>query len=179
MRIKKPVYEWYAVYTRVNGEKRIRTQLEEQKVECYLPLKRSLRQWSDRKKWIEEPLFRSYIFVKVSHMEFFNVLEIPGVVCYVSFGGRAQSIPEYQIDNIKTFIKQEDQEITLTRDLIQKGLKAEVLCGPLKGVKGEIVELFGQYRILIRVETMGCSLYTNISREEVKILEPLSKISTF
>lgn len=172
MRIKKPVYEWYAVYTKINGEKRIKAQLEEQNIECYLPLKKSLRQWSDRKKWIEEPLFRSYIFVKVSHVEFFNVLDLNGVVCYISFGGKAQSIPESQIDSIKTFVKQEEHEITLTREVIQKGLKAEVLCGPLKGVKGEIVELFGQYRILIRVETMGCSLYTNISREEVKVLEP-------
>ena len=171
MNVKEPTYNWYAVYTKVNGEKKIRAQLEEQNIQCYLPLKRTLRQWSDRKKWIEEPLFRSYIFVKVSHIEFFNVLDIPGTVCYVSFGGRAQSIPEYQIDNIKTFVKQEEKEISLTKERVQKGLKAEVLCGPLKGVKGEIVQLAGQYRILIRVETMGCSLHANISREEVKILE--------
>jgi transcription antitermination factor NusG len=172
MIVKKPSYKWYAVYTKVNSEKKIRTQLEEQNIECYLPLKRTLRQWSDRKKWVEEPLFRSYIFVKVSHAEFFNVLDISGVVCYVSFGGRAQSIPEYQIGNIKTFVKQEEKEISLTQELVQKGLKAEVLWGPLKGVKGEIVELSGQYRILIRVETIGCSLYANITKEEVKILEP-------
>ncbi len=173
MILKKPTYNWYAVYTKVNAEKKIRKQLEEENIQCYLPLKRTLRQWSDRKKWIEEPLFRSYIFVRVSHIEFFNTLDVTGVVGYVSFGGRAQSIPEYQIENIKMFVKQAGKEISITQDRIQKGLQAEVLCGPLKGVKGEVTELFGQYRILIRVETMGCSLYTNISKEEVKIVEPL------
>lgn len=168
---KKPEYKWYAVYTKINAEKKIAANLDEQNITCYLPLQKSLRQWSDRKKWIEQPLFRSYVFVKVSHIEFFNVLDIPGVVCYVSFGGRAQSIPDYQIENIKTFVKQEDKQITLTRKMVKKGLQAEVVAGPLKGVKGEIIQLSGQYRIVIRVDSMGCSLYTNISKDEVKILE--------
>ena len=172
MTVKKPEYKWYAVYTKINCEKKIIAQLEDQKIESYLPLKRSLKQWSDRKKWIEEPLFRSYVFVKVSHIEFFDVLSISGTMCYISFGGKAQSIPEYQIENIKTFIKQEGNEIVLTKELIEKGAKVEVLHGPLKGVKGEIVKIFGQYRILIRLETMGYSLHTNISKEEVKILNP-------
>lgn len=60
-----------------------------------------LRQWSDRKKWIEVPFFRNYIFIKVSRKEFFNVLSIPGVVNYISFGGNPQKIPADQIKNIK------------------------------------------------------------------------------
>jgi transcription antitermination factor NusG len=170
MILKKPDYKWYAVYTKINSEKKILEELQEQEIESYLPLKKTLRQWSDRKKWIEEPLFRSYVFVKVSHIEFFDVLAVPGVVCYVSFGGRAQAIPEYQIENVKAFVQQEKNEIILTKELIEKGAKVEVLYGPLKGVKGEIIKIFGQYRILIRVDAMGCSLHTNISKEEIKFL---------
>jgi len=173
MILKKPTYEWYAVYTKINGEKKIQANLQEQNIECYLPLRKTLRQWSDRKKWVEEPLFRSYIFVKASHIEFFDVLSVPGVVCYVSFGGRAQPIPEFQIENVKTFVKQKEKEIILTRENIERGLKAEVLIGPMKGVQGEVVQICGQYRILIRVESMGCCLYANISKDEVKFLQPL------
>ena len=173
MLLKKPTYEWYAIYTKVNGEKKIAANLKERKIECYLPLKRTLRQWSDRKKWIDEPLFRSYVFVKVSHIEFFNVLDVPGVVCYVSFGGKAQAIPQYQIENIKTFVKQEEKEVVLTRETIEKGLNAEVCVGPLKGVQGEVVQICGQCRILIRIESMGCCLYANISKDEVKFLNPV------
>lgn len=169
--LKKPVYAWYAIYSKPNAEKKILTFLEEQEVECYLPLKKSLRQWSDRKKWIEEPFFRCYLFVKVSHIEFFKVLEIPGAVKYVSFGGQPQTIPEEQIENIKIFIAQEEREIFLSRENIEKGKNVEVLCGPFKGMQGEIVKIQGNYRIVIRIQTLGCSLFANISRDEIKVLK--------
>ncbi|QGY43934.1 UpxY family transcription antiterminator [Maribellus comscasis] len=172
MILKKPEYAWYAIYTKVNSEKKIFKNLQEQKIESYLPLRKSLRQWSDRKKWIEEPLFRCYLFVRVSYKEFFDVLSVPGVVCYISFGGRPQSIPDYQINNIKTLVRQDNIDITVSKEKLRPGYKAEVLVGPLKGLKGEIVEISGQYRILIRIDTMGLGLHANISKDEVKILEP-------
>ena len=123
------------------------------------------------KKWIEEPLFRCYIFVKVSYKEFFNALNTQGAVCYVSFGGRAQSIPEYQIENVRNFLSQCDHEVTLTYERICKGVMVEVLKGSLKGVKGEVTNIYGQTRLLIRIDSMNCSLYANISIDEVKLLE--------
>ncbi len=171
MNTKKPNYAWYAVYTRPNREKKIIEELQEDKIECYLPVTRTLKQWSDRKKWIEEPLFRSYIFVRVSYLEFFNVLNAQGVVCYVNFGGKPQTIPDHQIDGIKTFVKQEEQEIVLTRERIAKGSQAIVQYGPLKGVQGEVVQICGQSRIVIRIGTLGYSLHTNISVDEIKLID--------
>lgn len=168
-------YEWYAIYTKVNQEKKIRLMLIEQKIECYLPLTKTLRQWSDRKKWIEEPLFRCYLFVKVSYKEFFKVLDIPGVIVYVNFGGKPQKVPEYQLENIRTFVKQEQKEITLTQNMISEGIQAEVCYGPLKGVQGELIEICGQSRILIRIETMRCCLHANISKDEIRIIHPASR----
>lgn len=170
MDFKKPVYSWYALYTKVNREKKVQENLKEANIESYLPLSKTLRQWSDRKKWIEEPLFRCYIFVRVSNLEFFSVLKFDGVVKYVSFGGSPQTIPDNQIDNIRTLIKHKQEEVILTKDHVAKGVKAEVLYGPLKGVKGEVVEILGQSRILIRIESIGCSLHTNISRDEIRLL---------
>jgi len=168
--MKKPIYVWYAIYTRPNREKKIYELLQEEQIQCYLPLLKKLKQWSDRKKWIKEPLFKGYLFVKVSNKEFFNILNVQGVVKYVSFGGKAQAIPESQIESIITFINQEDKEISITQENISKGEKAEVLIGALKGLQGEIVQINGQSRILIRIETLGSCLYTNISKDEVKIL---------
>jgi transcriptional antiterminator RfaH len=170
MYLKKANYQWYAIYTRANGEKKLLSNLMEKNIECYLPLKKTLKCWSDRKKWIEEPLFRCYIFVKISYKEFFTALNTPGVVCYISFGGKAQLIPEVQISNIKTFLTQYDHEVTLTYEQIQKGVMVEVLHGSLKGIKGEVINICGQTRIVIRIDSMNCSLYANISKEEVKIL---------
>jgi transcription antitermination factor NusG len=174
MYLEKANYQWYAIYTRANGEKKLLSNLLEKKIECYLPVKKSLKYWSDRKKWVEEPLFRCYIFVKVSYKEFFMALNTPGVVCYVSFGGKAQPIPEVQISNIKSFLNQCDHEVTLTYEKIQKGVSVEVLHGSLKGIQGEVVNICGQTRLVMRIDSMNCSLYANISREEVKLLEEKS-----
>ena len=170
MMLKKMTYEWYAVYVRANSEKKVFDSLVEKNIECYLPKRRVLKYWSDRKKWVEEPLFKCYIFVKVSHKEFFNVLNTTGAVCYVSFGGRAQSIPEIQINNVKTFLAQSEHEITVSHERIQKGVLIEVLHGSFKGIKGEVVNILGQSRLLVRVDSMNCCLYANIDKDEVALL---------
>jgi len=171
MSLESPNYQWYAIYTRANAEKKLFDNLKENNIECYLPTRKVLKVWSDRKKWVEQPLFRCYIFVKVSYKEFFTALNTPGVVCYVSFGGKAQSIPEAQINNIRTFLDQCDHEVTVSYERIQKGVSVEVLHGSLQGVKGEVINICGQSRLLIRIDSMNCSLYANISREEVRLLE--------
>src|SRR5674476_658639 len=129
MYLEKPNYQWYAIYTIANAEKKLFDNLQEKKIECYLPMRKVLKSWSDRKKWVDEPLFRCYIFVKVSYKEFFTALNVAGAVCYVSFGGKAQAIPEDQINNIRTFLAQSDHEVTLTYERIQKGVNVEVLQG--------------------------------------------------
>ena len=173
--LQKPTYKWYAVYTRPNNEKKILSELKEKDIEAYLPLKRSLRQWSDRKKWIEEPLFRCYIFVRVSHIEFFKVLNIFGVLKYVSFGGQAQSIPDYQIDYIKNIVQQNEKEIEVSYKNIRKGSECEVLVGPLKGIRGEVIRISGQSRLLIRLASMGVCLQINISKDEIKLIKNKDK----
>ncbi|MCY1723270.1 UpxY family transcription antiterminator [Prolixibacteraceae bacterium Z1-6] len=172
MKTEKPSYKWYVIYTKANREKKIIKSLNEQNLTCYLPLQKTLRIWSDRKKWIEAPLFKSYVFVKVSYKEFFDVLCVPGVICYVCFGGKAQPIPDKQIEDIKVFVEQDKTAITITKESIIPGTKAEVLYGPLKGVQGEIVKFNGKFRILIRIPMMGYCLHANISKDEIKIIEP-------
>lgn len=181
MLLEKPNYLWYAIYTRANSEKKVAEKLSEKNIECYLPVRKVLKTWSDRKKWIEEPLFKCYLFVRVSYKEFFQALNTLGVVCFVSFGGKAQPIPEMQISNIKTFMSQLDHEVTLTYERIQKGVTVQVSYGSLQGIFGEVVSLFGQSRLLIRIDSLNCCLYANISREEVQLIEEksvLSKVNT-
>lgn len=178
MLLKRPTYAWYAVYTKVNQEKKVYAALQENNIECYLPVQKTLRQWSDRKKWIEVPVFRCYIFVKVSYIDFFKVLSTPGVIFYVSFSGKAQKIPDNQIDNIRTLIKHAEKEVVITKKHIAKGIKAEVIFGKLKGLRGEVVKICGQSRIVIRIESLKCCLYAQISKDEIKILKETAKRPT-
>jgi len=85
---------WYAVYTRSRTEKQTQELLLRSGIEVYLPLVKNLKQWSDRKKWVEEPLFRSYLFVHISPAEYYDVLNIPGAVRYITFEGKAVAIPK-------------------------------------------------------------------------------------
>jgi len=164
-------YQWYAIYTRANSEKKVAEKLLQKNIECYLPTRTILKSWSDRKKKIDEPLFRCYLFVKVSYKEFFNALNIPGVVSFVTFGGKAQPIPENQINNIKTFMNQIEHEVILSYERIQKGVVVQIESGTLKGIKGEVINIFGQSRLMIRIDAMNCCLYANISKDEVRMIE--------
>lgn len=174
MEFQKPNYKWYAVYTRVNQEKKIYKLLREKGIDCYLPLKKTLRVWNDRKVWIDEPFFRCYLFVYISYVEFFQVLNTSGVVNYVMFEGQAQHIPFQQMENIKVFIEQCEREVVVSREKIDKGQLAKVLYGPFKGMEGEVVKVCNNYRIVIKIDALGCNLYANISKDEIqKIKRPV------
>ncbi|HDO06779.1 MAG TPA: hypothetical protein ENG85_03760, partial [Bacteroidetes bacterium] len=77
-REKKAEKVWYALYVRSRTEKKVAVELEGADIDFYLPLEKRLRQWSDRKKWVEEPLFRSYIFVHITQKEYYKVLQTRG-----------------------------------------------------------------------------------------------------
>ena len=168
MILEHAVYNWYALYAKPNSEKSILKKLVANNIECYLPLKKTLRQWTDRKKWIEEPLFRCYLFVRCSNIEYFEVLKIKGAKHFVGNGNQPQPIPEKQMENIKALIEQAEREVEVSYENIKKGTKAEVLIGPLKGIKGEIVRLKGRSRLVIRLISMGVCLHVDIAKDEIK-----------
>lgn len=152
---------WYAVYTKPRNEKKILARLEEKGIEAYLPLQKTLKQWSDRKKWVEEPLFRSYIFVHVVQKDYYSVLNTDGIVRYVSFAGKAVRMPDHDIFQIKTLL-QENLEIETTDAHIEPGTKVEVQMGSLIGVIGELIEHSGKKKVIIRIETINHSMLVTL-----------------
>src|SRR5512139_711107 len=98
---------WYAIYTRPHHEKKIADKLHQNHIEAYLPLRTTLKQWSDRKKKVSVPLFSCYLFVRIKPVEYFRVLNVPGVVRYVTFEGKAVPIPDAQILLIKNLLEYE------------------------------------------------------------------------
>src|ERR1017187_6919584 len=92
---------WYAVYTKPRSEKKLAMRLNEKSIEAYVPLRKTLKQWSDRKKMVEEPMISSYVFVNVSKENYFEVLNTPGAVRFIWFSGKPAIIPEKQIRNLK------------------------------------------------------------------------------
>jgi len=164
----KREYFWYAIYTKSRSEKKLYEELKAKGIECYLPLKKELKTWSDRKKWVEVVLFTSYVFVKISHKEYHKAIDSNFAVCYVSVCGRAVSIRENQIEALRCFLAEDKRKIEITNADMKAGGQVEVINGALKGIQGEIIEIRGKHRLAIRFESLGACVLTEIKTEDVK-----------
>ncbi len=152
---------WYALYTRPRYEKKAQVFLQEKGIEVFLPLYKTLRQWSDRKKFVELPLFSSYIFVHTDAQEFHSVLSTVGIVKFVSFEGKAVPIPQRQMENLFLLING-SIEIEKTHKVFKPGQKVKVCVGPMQGLTGELVKAGSKDRVLIRFEHINQNLLVNI-----------------
>ncbi len=153
--------QWYAIYTRPRFEKRVHGELTEKGVHVYLPLQKVLKQWSDRRKWVQEPLFRSYLFVRIDYRNYLTVLKTDGVVKFIKFEGRPVVVPEVQILAVRKFI--ESGEL-MAGDLSQYtvGSRVEVASGSLKGLSGTLVDFEGKTRVRVQIEGIPQSLHLRI-----------------
>src|SRR5213080_1021264 len=97
---------WYAACTRSRHEKSIVRQLEERGIEYFLPVYRSVRRWKDRRKELDLVLFPGYVFVRLSTAERLRVLQLPGVVCFVSFNGQPAAVPGADIEALRNALIQ-------------------------------------------------------------------------
>ena len=150
---------WYVVYTRSRAEKKVHEELISRGIESFLPLQKKLRQWKDRKKWIEMPLMSGYCFVKVSRKEYNEVLQTNNVVCYITFEGKAAVVPEKQIDSLKKMLKQQDFEVSVTHETFELGELVEVIEGPMVGLRGELIEARGKNKFMLRIKQIN-SIFT-------------------
>ena len=147
--------KWFALYTKSRAEKKVKERFLQQNIACYLPTQKILKQWSDRKKWVDEPLFKSYIFVKIDYVnEYINVLSTDGVVNFVKIAGKPATIRDKEIENIVIALKNKP-EIELVSSSFPKGTEVTVNFGAFKGISGEVVEHHGSNKLLIRIDTIG------------------------
>ncbi|MBK3518043.1 UpxY family transcription antiterminator [Carboxylicivirga marina] len=152
---------WYALYTKSRAEKKVLEQLTQKGIEAYLPLKRTLKQWSDRKKWVETPIISSYIFVKIPQADYQRVFDINGIVAYVSYKGKACVIPESDILAMKRTIENQ-MEFSVESDQIEKGQQITVTSGPLEGICGQVMDVQGTKKIILRINHIGYTLVVNL-----------------
>lgn len=160
---------WYALYVKSRTEKKVASELLANNINYYLPIQKVLKQWSDRKKWVEEPLFKSYIFVHIHLDDYYKVLQIPAAVKYISFEGKAVVVPPTQIEAIKYFLNEKDPENIESQDWI-KGKKVEIISGNLTGLMGELVEVKGKNRVSIEIEAINRSILLQIPKSKLRVI---------
>ena len=158
---------WYAAYTKSRTEKKVLARLTDNGFEAYLPILRKRHQWSDRLKWVEEPLIRSYIFIRANEKEYYDAINTPGLVCYVTFEGKAAPIPDRQIDTLKMLLD-EGAEMEVSNERFAPGQKIIVISGTLVGMQGEMVEYRGKKKVLVRLGSTGTNILVTVSLDLIE-----------
>ena len=154
---------WNVLYTTPRAEKKVYDRLMELGIETYLPLYKTIRQWSDRKKKVEVPLFNSYIFVRSPGKQRFEILTVYGVVRYLYYLGKPAIIRQKEIDGIRRFLNQtEGYKIT-----VEVGDKVEIASGVMEGVFGEVIRV-GKDKLVLQIEQLGMNLVAEVDRDMVK-----------
>jgi transcriptional antiterminator RfaH len=153
---------WYPVCTYPRAEKKAYQALLNKGIETYLPLNRLFKQWSDRKKWVEEPLIKSYLFVRIKDHEQTEVLMTKGIARFIYFSGKIAAMPDRQIQELKLLMAS-PFELEITEEDLQPGEKIIIKAGPLKGLKGEIISYRSQKQLALRLENLGYSIIVHMA----------------
>lgn len=161
--------QWYAIRTRSRFEKMVSEQLELQGIECFLPLVKRTRKWSDRLKEVELPLFSGYSFVRIdqSSPARLQVLKAHGVVGFVGVHGAGTAIPENQIRDIRTVL---ENDIPFEEHHFPKvGQRVRIKGGCLDGVEGVLAGQHGDESLMISVEPIQRSLSIRIQGYNLEV----------
>ena len=152
--------KWIAVYTKSRHEKVVIQELEKKNIEAYCPILKERRQWSDRKRWVEFPLFRSYVFVKIELKNSLYILQTMGVLHIIKFQGNISTIPDGIIQNIKSMI---DGGFTVEQvEYFVKGDEVKVVDGPLKGMEGIVVKIKNENKLVLKVAAIQQAIAVQI-----------------
>lgn len=160
---------WFVMYTAPRAEKKVAKRLEENNIEVYLPIIEEIRQWSDRKKKVQRPLFNGYIFVKIEQNKLWEALQVQGAVKFVNFSGAHARIREEEIEAIKRIVNT-GVAVEVDSSEIQEGEKVKILGGPLQGFEGECIQKGNQDYFIIRVPSIHQTVMVNVPRKFLEVI---------
>ena len=157
--------KWLAVYTRPRWEKKVNQLLADKGVERYCPLNKVRRKWSDRVKVVEEPLFKSYVFVKVNDEDITEVRMTPGVINFVYWQGKPAVIKEKEINAIKRFLDEYENVEVKSID-IKVNQRVKVTTGPLMDQEGQVLEIKHK-KATVAIDSLGYILVATVEKTKL------------
>ncbi len=161
---------WYAVYTRPRFEKKALHFLMQKGIECYLPTHRVKKKWSDRTKWVEEVLFKSYLFVHIEEKEYFEALNTHGVVRFVTFNSKAAPIRDRDIELLHKVLDTE-YELEVINTEFKPGQQVTIEKGPLTGFSGTLVSYAAEKKVKVDLLHLEHSLLITIPLNYLSLAE--------
>lgn len=161
------VKHWFALYTKPRHEFKAQIQIESENIECYLPTITRLKQWSDRKKKVTEPLFRGYIFIEANEKERLRAVEFNSIVKTIFFDGKPSIIPDYQINNLKNLLSNTNK-VKVYHEII-KGDSIKITEGPFKGVEGIVFSVSkDDVMLAVNIELLRMSAVVKLPAADVR-----------
>lgn len=157
--------KWYAVYTKPRWEKKVAGLLLQKGIESYCPLNKVRRRWSDRMKTIEEPLFKSYVFVKVDEAARTAVRMTDGVINFVYWNGKPASIKDREISVIKRFLD-EHENVLLQKIEVGVNERVKVIAGPMMDSEGKVLEVKHK-TVKVAIDSLGYVLVATIDKNKL------------
>jgi transcription antitermination factor NusG len=162
---KEMSFKWYAIYTRPRWEKKVNSLLLEKGIESYCPLNKVRRKWSDRIKTIEEPLFKSYVFVKINDESRSSVRMTNGVVNFVYWNGKPAVIKEKEIQTIKRFLD-EYESVEVVKMELTRDSRVRVVAGPMMDQEGKVLEVKNK-TAKVCIDSLGYMLIAYIDKSKL------------
>lgn len=162
---------WFAFYTRARQEKKVHARFQERGLQSYLPVVPRARQWHDRVKVLEWPLYPSYVFAQFPLTMLYEVLCVPGVACVVRVAGRPVPVSQKEIDNIRRFVG----ALTTTGVdpepvPLHEGQRVRIVSGPFEGIEGIVREVRGRRRVLVGLPAIGFGFQVDVATEAVALI---------
>lgn len=158
--------EWFVFYTQFNHEKKVHDELLKQGFHSYLPLLKTIKQWSDRKKKTETPLFPCYNFVFCEKHEIHSIVKLNGIIKAVTFAGEYARISQNELDIIKQ-IELHPNEVSILTTGYEKGKKVKIQSGCFAGMQGEIITVNNKSEkksdLVLLIELFGTKVVTTIT----------------
>src|SRR6476646_4167157 len=174
--------KWFAVYTRPRWEKKISDIWTRRKIENYCPINKVVRQWSDRKKVVYEPLFTSYVFVRVSGSDITSLKQSNGVINLVYWLGKPAVIRDSEIEAIRKFlpehlnIKLEKMPINISDKVpVIVNDKVRVLSGPLMELEGQVLAVKNRV-VKVALPSLGYLMFAEVETANVEVMQPVIPI---
>jgi transcription antitermination factor NusG len=157
--------KWLIAYTLPKAERKVLKKLETLGISAFLPMQKVVRNWSDRKKKLEVPLFPNYIFVHAFNNRLYDPLKVKEIVRYVSFNGRPAIVPESLIDSLRKML---NGKVEVSNEEIKCGMRVRVEDGPFMGIEGKLTRYNGESRLVIELDVMRRIVSVEISKYSVK-----------
>ncbi len=165
-----PIRKWLAIYTRPRWEKKVNHLLIEKGLESYCPLNKVRRKWSDRYKIVEEPLFKSYVFVKVSDEDRTNVRMTEGAINFVYWDGKPAIVKEKEIIAIRKFLN-EYENVEARPVKLKVDQRVRITAGTLMDKEGKVVDIKHK-TVKVAIDSLGYILVATIDRTKLTSAQP-------